>query len=341
LTTRVIAVDPDRPDPAALDEAALVLGRGGLVAFATETVYGLGGIATDAGAVARIFAAKGRPAINPLIVHAGGVGQVRECVAVWPAEADKLARRFWPGPLTLVLPRSEIIPEIVTAGRSTVGVRVPAATVALGLVGRSGRPIAAPSANRSNRISPTRADHVLADLDGRIDLVLDSGPTTIGVESTVVDLTTSPPRVLRPGPITAEELGAVLAVRVEGAPGLTAGAGSGAPGEGPMSPGQMPVHYAPRTPAFRVESTDALLQIPASGTTVLVVLGVGDGPDPGSFARAHRLESPELAARMLYEVLHECDQLSLGAILVVMPPETPEWQAVRDRILRATRPLGE
>ncbi len=248
LATRVISVDPADPDPAALDEAASILLQGGLVAFATETVYGLGAVATDAEAVARIFAAKGRPPINPLIVHVAGVGQAREYVAEWPADADRLAGRFWPGPLTLVLPRSARIPDIVTAGRSTVGIRCPAGKVALGLIARCSVPLAAPSANRSNRISPTRAQHVAADLDGRIDLILDSGPTTVGLESTVIDLSSYPARLLRPGPIGLEELEQALGGRTVATQPPSDSA------DRPASPGQMPVHYAPRTPAFRVES---------------------------------------------------------------------------------------
>ena len=196
-TTRVIAVDPDQPDPAAIAEGARVIRDGGLVAFATETVYGLGADATNPEAVARIFEAKGRPPTNPLIVHVEGKEAARPCVADWPARAEILADRFWPGPLTLVLPRSGIIPDIVTAGQETVGVRVPKPPIARWLILEAGRPIAAPSANRSNRISPTEARHVLKDLDGRIDLILDSGPTTIGIESTVLGIWNSCPRILR------------------------------------------------------------------------------------------------------------------------------------------------
>ncbi|HLH27882.1 MAG TPA: L-threonylcarbamoyladenylate synthase, partial [Acidimicrobiales bacterium] len=245
-STRVLAVDPEAPDADALAEAARVLARGGLVAFATETVYGLGAVATDANAVARIFAAKGRPSVNPLIVHVADVGQAGECVADWPDAADRLAGRFWPGPLTLVLRRSGRIPDIVTAGKATVGVRWPAGKVARGLIAGCGRPVAAPSANRSNRLSPTRAEHVLADLDGRIDLVLDSGPTAFGLESTVLDLTDDPPRLLRPGPIAVKDLEAALG-------GPLAVPETGSSSDRPTSPGQMPVHYSPRTPAFRVD----------------------------------------------------------------------------------------
>ena len=209
-STPVITLDPDEPDPAVLKLAASILKQGGLVAFATETVYGLGAVATNSEAVTRIFEAKGRPARNPVIVHVTGVAQARECVDDWPRAAETLAARFWPGPLTLVLKRSAIIPDVVTAGLDTVAVRVPVGKVALGLIERTEEPIAAPSANRSNRLSPTRALHVLADLDGRIDLIIDSGPTAVGLESTVIDLTTPIPRVLRPGPIAASELASAL-----------------------------------------------------------------------------------------------------------------------------------
>ena len=206
MKTRVLQVDPEHPSPDAWDEAAHVLSQGGLVAFATETVYGLGAVATNESAVARIFEAKGRPSVNPLIVHVDGIGQARQCTATWSETAQLLAEHFWPGPLTMVLPRSALIPHIVTAGRETVGLRVPATTIAHGLIERVGQPLAAPSANRSNRVSPTCGEHVLADLDGRIDLILDSGPTTVGLESTVLDLTRSPLRILRPGPIGPREL---------------------------------------------------------------------------------------------------------------------------------------
>ena len=236
-----LTTGPDHPDAAVLDAAVDTWSRGGLVAFATETVYGLGGIATDVASVGRIFEAKGRPAINPLIVHVASIAQARDCVAEWPIGGGVPGHTvLGPGPLTLVLNRAEIIPDLVTAGKGTVAVRVPAGKVALGLIDRLGLPISAPSANRSNRLSPTRAEHVLADLDGRIDLIIDSGPTAIGLESTVLDLTTTPPRLLRPGPITRRDLEEALdGERVE----------EHTPGESierPLSPGaEMAVHYAP------------------------------------------------------------------------------------------------
>ncbi len=209
-TTRTLVVLPDAPDPDAIREAADVIRRGGLVAFATETVYGLAADATDPVAVARVFEAKGRPPTNPLIVHVDSVDAARPLAAEWPDLAERLAARFWPGPLTLVLAKTPAIPDEVTAGGPTVGLRVPRPAVARDLIARSGRPIAAPSANRSLRISPTTARHVAKDLAGRVDLILDSGPTTVGLESTVLDLAGPSPTVLRPGTITAQMLADVL-----------------------------------------------------------------------------------------------------------------------------------
>jgi L-threonylcarbamoyladenylate synthase len=333
-TTRLIVVDPDQPDPTALDVAAETLKQGGLVAFATETVYGLGAIATDPAAVARIFAAKGRPAINPVIVHVASVAQAKQCVSEWPATAQILARCFWPGPLTLVLNRSAIIPGQVTAGHETVGVRAPATMVAHRLIERTGQPIAAPSANLANRISPTRAEHVLADLDGRIDLIIDSGPTPLGLESTVLDLTTQAPRVLRPGPISITELEAALGTSVvEHLSAISHDRLS--------SPGQFTVHYAPSTRAFRIDSTVGLGGMGNCENMALVVIGEHATAFFSGFAAHHALATPEQASRQIYDVLHRCDSLGARAIIVVMPPDKPEWRAVRDRLLRATRPLVE
>jgi L-threonylcarbamoyladenylate synthase len=332
LRTRILVVDPDSPDPDQLDEAAAIMLRGGLVAFATETVYGLGAVATDPDSVARIFAAKGRPALNPLIVHVAGIGQARECTAEWPGAAEILARRFWPGPLSLVLNRSRVIPDLVTAGRGTVAVRAPSGKVVQGLIERLGMPIAAPSANLTNRVTSTRAEHVLADLAGCVELILDSGPTKIGLESTVLDLTSSPPRELRPGPITRPELEAAL-----GGERVQASDWSDVP-ERPASPGQMPVHYAPSTPAFHVDHRQRLPDLMSENAAVIVV---GEPRELAGirFGRVFHLDTPQAAARSLYEVLHQCDALGVKSILVVMPPDLPDWRAIRDRLLRATRPL--
>ncbi len=326
--TRTLVVDRDAPDPAALAEAAAVLRAGGLVAFPTETVYGLGADATTARAVEGIFAAKGRPSDNPLIVHAADAAMARRHAAAWPAAAERLAE-LWPGPLTLVVPKAASIPAIVSAGLPTVGLRVPVPAVARGLVAAAGVPLAAPSANRSEHVSPTRAEHVLADLDGRIDLVLDSGPTDVGIESTVVDVSSAVARVLRPGPLTAEQLAAHLGAHVE---------------EGPVSgparsPGQRMRHYAPRTPALRVGSLDELGRLSPGPDDAVLVIG-HHAPMPRTLARTIELPEPEIAACSLYATLRACDARGVRRILVVMPPDAPAWQAVRDRLLRATLPVA-
>ncbi len=329
--TRVLIVDRDEPEPDLIAEAAVVLSRGGLVAFATETVYGLGAVATNADAVRGIFQAKGRPSNNPLIVHAADVDHARRYAARWDDRAESLARRFWPGPLTLVVPRTASIPDVVAAGGPTVGVRVPAPTVARRLIERVGLPLAAPSANRSNRISPTLAEHVAADLDGRVDLILDSGPTAVGLESTVLDLTAEPPRVLRPGPITADELSAALGVAVESGPVATD------PGR-LASPGMLPVHYAPKTRALRVPTVAELVAVDwpeRAGLIAFEPLPEGSIPD-----RVVRfvLPDPVVAARELYRALHDLDARGLDLIVAVEPPAGAAWDAPRDRLRRATTP---
>jgi L-threonylcarbamoyladenylate synthase len=339
VKTRLIQVDPEHPAASALAEAAAVLCRGGLVAFATETVYGLGAVATDPDAVARIFEAKGRPSFNPLIVHVEGIQQARLMTSNWPESAQRLAGQFWPGPLTLVLPRSLLVLDLVTGGRNTVAVRVPSPQVAHGLIKQVGQPLAAPSANRSNRLSPTRAEHVLADLDGRINLILDSGPTAFGLESTVLDLTRSPLRILRPGPIAPEEISRCLGGREPIEYTLEVGASPSV--EMPASPGMLPLHYAPRTTAVRVDAVEQLERIPWPRRAALVVLGVGAISDVPPGVHFVQLAEPDVAARRMYEVLHECDALDLDAIFVVMPPDEPAWRAIRDRLARGTKPAGE
>jgi L-threonylcarbamoyladenylate synthase len=331
--TRTLAVDPDDPDPAPIDEAARVLRDGGLVAFATETVYGLGADATNPEAVARIFEAKGRPASNPLIVHVDDVAMVLDC-ACWCPGAPELAERYWPGPLTMILPRRRTIPDLVTAGRDTVGIRIPRPHVARALIARTGRPIAAPSANRSTGLSPTLARHVLKDLDGKIDLILDSGPTGIGLESTVLSLWSHAPRILRPGAITAEQLSEVLGMTVAGPIGPQDQESSAAP----LSPGQMAIHYAPRTPAVRVEPDrlDAFAWPKRAG---LLVFGRPDLPSIPEPAARRDLPTPAEAAAALYATLHDWDERNLDLIVIIPPPAPPEWRAIRDRLRRATRPL--
>jgi L-threonylcarbamoyladenylate synthase len=330
--TRIISIARDEPDPAVLAEAARVLRAGGLVAFATETVYGLGAVATDPTAVARIFAAKGRPSFNPLIVHASDLDMARACVGRWPPEAEALARAFWPGPLTLVLPRSAIIPDIVTANLSTVGVRIPAPAVARELIRATGLPLAAPSANRSTGLSPTLAAHVARSLGDAVDLILDSGPTAFGIESTVLDLAGPRPAVLRPGVLTAARISEVLGVDVadHARPAMTSA---------PASPGQLSSHYAPRTPAISIEF-ERLAGYAWPRRFALLVLG-DHGPIADTGAVALRaFSTPAEAAAALFATLHDWDDLALDLIAIVPPPDRPEWRAIRDRISRATKRLA-
>ena len=313
----------DAADAAAIRAAAAVLRAGGLVAFPTETVYGLGANALSADAVARIFAAKGRPATNPLIVHVADVSEVLNVAAAWPATAADLAARFWPGPLTLVVPKHAGVPDIVTATGPTVAVRCPDHAVARALIRAAGVPVAAPSANRSTELSPTRAEHVLKSLNGRIDLVLDGGPCPGGIESTVVDVTGDVPRVLRLGLISVPMLEAVCG-RVE----------VGAAGDGvARAPGQMAKHYSPRTPLVLAESPDEADELHGRSLKAgLRVMSVGFDliyayhPMPGD---------PEGYAAELYAVLHALDDGSYDRLVIELPPDEPEWAAVRDRLARA------
>lgn len=233
----------------AIHAAARIIRRGGLVAFPTETVYGLGAAAANSRAVKNIFAAKGRPADNPLIVHVSSLDQVKDVVSSIPRSAVKLMRRFWPGPLSLVLPSSAVLPREVSAGLPTVAVRMPAHPVALSLIRSAGVPIAAPSANRSGRPSPTTSSHVLADLAGRIDAVLDGGSSPLGLESTVLDLSGSSPVILRPGAVSREQLEEALG---EGVAQAQAGKGGF-----PPCPGMKHRHYTPRAPLFLITGSCA------------------------------------------------------------------------------------
>ena len=342
--TAVVRVDPERPNQEDIARAAECLRRGGLVAFPTETVYGLGVHAMDRAAVRRLFEAKGRPANDPLIVHVSAFDQVAPLVATLPDEAEVLAARFWPGPLTLVMPRGSSVPLEVTAGLDTVAVRVPAHPVARALLLAASLPVAAPSANLFSRPSPTLAAHVLDDLDGRIDMVVDAGPTPVGVESTVLDLTADPPVVLRPGAISVEMLRRVIpAVRL-GAAHAIAG------GREPMaSPGLLSKHYAPRAPmtiyqgesaavgrALETEATTAV----AAGLRVGVLAVAGDVPMlsgmPVVIAALGSEDDVETVATRLYAALRELDGLPVDVILMRdIARDEGLWRAVRDRLHRA------
>ncbi len=339
--TRILAVNAEHPEPDRIAEAARLIRAGRLVAFPTETVYGLGANALDAAAVRGIFAAKERPAYDPLIVHLADVEALPPLVAELPPQVERLAEAFWPGPLTLVLPRSAAIPDEVTAGGPTVALRIPAHPVARALIRAAERPIAAPSANRFGRLSPTRAEDVLADLGGRIDLILDGGPTPVGVESTVLSLVTPVPTILRPGGISREALEAVLgavAVRPQ-----TVEAGEIA-----ASPGTLPQHYAPRTPLRLLLGVDeavlaamrrAALEAAARGRRIGLLVAEEDLPSlrnlPAAIEVAGSLRNPRGVARQLYAALRRLDGAGVERILARDFGERGLGLAVRDRLSRA------
>jgi L-threonylcarbamoyladenylate synthase len=332
MRTAHLRVDPVAPDPHLVAEAAAVLRSGGLVAFPTETVYGLGANALDAAAVARIFQAKERPANNPMIVHAGDSTVAQTLAATWPAAATRLSERFWPGPLTLVLPKRPEVPGIVTAGAATVAVRVPAHPVALALLGAAAIPIAAPSANRSSRLSPTTAKHVLGDLNGRIEMVLDAGPCAVGVESTVLDLTTDPPRLLRPGHITPAAIADVI-----GPISMSTLVGPDTSDALP-APGMLARHYAPRAPleCFEGDAAERAQQLCRAGERVgWLRLSRGQSPTVPGLTLVDMPSDPVDYAARLYAELHALDAAGRTRIIVEMPPDEEAWLAVRDRLRRA------
>jgi L-threonylcarbamoyladenylate synthase len=301
-----------RPSAEDLDRAAKLIRQGRLVAFPTETVYGLGANALDSKAVAGIYEVKERPWASPLIVHVADENMARSIAADWPPLAQTLAARFWPGPLTLIVKKTELVPDVVTAGLDTVGLRVPAHPVALELIRCAGVPIAAPSANRFTQVSPTTAEHVRSGLGSRVEMILDGGPTNVGIESTVVSLKRDPPAILRPGMISQADLEAATGMRWDreiDLPRLQ------------ESPGQHPRHYAPRTPFYLLE---AGAEAPKGRGRIL------DMPaDPAMFA-----------AR-LYAELHKADAEGWDWIAVKRPPETVEWAGILDRLTRASAPTSK
>jgi L-threonylcarbamoyladenylate synthase len=289
-----------------LEQAAALIRAGKLVAFPTETVYGLGANALDAAAVARIFEAKGRPRTSPLIVHVDSVEMARGLASEWPEAAETLARRYWPGPLTLVVPKAAVVPDIVTAGLPTVGLRMPAHPLALELIRHAGVPIAAPSANRFTELSPTLAGHVP---EGLADYVVDGGPARVGIESTVLSLA-GVPTLLRPGVIPLTEIEALIGPVVAGE----------TPADGAhASPGMHRRHYRPVTPLYLVERGER----PPVECGAWLRIGQEMPGDPAAYAAA------------LYQTLHRLDGERVGGIAVEVPPDTPEWAGVLDRLRHA------
>ena len=337
MQTQVLPINPEHPEPEVIRQAVEVLRRGGLVAFPTETVYGIGANALDAEAAQGIFNAKGRPAKNPLIVHLPHAEAVHQVALSWPAEAALLAERFWPGPMTLVLPKKACVPATVTGGGPTVAVRVPAHPVAQALLQAIELPIAAPSANRSSRLSPTEAKHVLRDLEGRIHMLLDGGPTPRGIESTVIDLSVPTPRLLRPGMIGVEAIEQVLGRRIEQVAKIKVN-----PEQPMISPGMMERHYSPYTPLELTDSNESgrhlVEQMVDAGQRVgWVPIGSRDAFAPSGKVIVMPLPpDPAKYSQRFYATLHALDLLSPARIFVTLPPDLPEWLAVRDRLLRAT-----
>lgn len=309
-----------------VEQAGRLLREGKLVAFGTETVYGLGANAYDMQAVARVFEAKNRPRFDPLIVHVASPEQIEEVAASVPSSARRLIETFWPGPLTLVLPKRETIPDLVTSGRPTVGVRVPAPEMTRALLAEAGVPVAAPSANPFGRISPTTADHVQEQLGGLVDYIFDCGPCTVGIESTVVDVTGDVPLILRPGGVTQEAIEQIvgpveLVTNVE---------------DGPQrAPGMLSRHYAPRTPLVISETPVATAE---SQEGTIGLLAFGPAPESRLFSRLELLsERGDLveATAGFFAALRRLDAAGLDQIIATPFPETGLGRALNDRLRRA------
>ena len=319
----------------AVRAAAKLLQAGEVVALPTETVYGLAANALDERAVAKIFQVKGRPSHNPIIVHVASNEMAQACVANWPELVGKLSRAFWPGPLTLVLPRAKNIPSNVTADGETVGVRWPGHPFMQAVIRECGFPLAAPSANLSNQISPTNAEHVRAQLGEKISLIVDGGQSQVGIESTVLDLTVSPPRILRPGMIHAESIAAVTGKiqKVE--------TGKQKPEAALRSPGLLVKHYSPKAKLIVLDwkdDADLRTQLVARHLSSTACFVIAHTTIPASFGAENVSVIPhdaEAFARALYSELHRCDEAGAKLIIVEAPPDLPEWSGIADRLRRA------
>ncbi|MCG7343900.1 threonylcarbamoyl-AMP synthase [Sporosarcina sp. ACRSL] len=334
METEIVSVDNDMDNSKSYQQAVDILKDGGVVAFPTETVYGLGALATDARAVQRIFEAKGRPSDNPLIVHIGNKEDVDKYAVNVPENAKRLMDAFWPGPLTLVFhKRPGVIAENVTPGFETVGIRMPDHPVALTLLQTLGGPLAAPSANRSGKPSPTEALHVMTDLQGRIPLIVDGGRTGVGVESTVIDMTVDPPAILRPGGVTREMIEDVI--------GPVTAESKSAGEEAPKAPGMKYMHYAPESPLFVIEPDEAVIrdavrQLHAEGKRVAVI-----GPNEFDIGEADwyfpvgPLHDNDAMAVNLYGAIRQCDLTEADLILAAGTNFEGVGAAVMNRLLKA------
>lgn len=342
MDTIIEKVDPAHIDTDVMEQAGKLIAEGELVAFPTETVYGLGGDALDPDASRRIYAAKGRPSDNPLIVHIADFGDMKRVAREVPEQAKKLADAFWPGPLTMIVWKSDAVPEATTGGMQTVAVRMPNHPVALELIRRSGCLIAAPSANTSGRPSPTEAQHVAEDLSGKIAMILDGGPVGIGIESTIIDLTEEKPMILRPGYITPEMLSEVLQEEVVIDPGIIAADDT----RKPKAPGMKYKHYAPKAEMIIVDGAqDAVIHKineltaakRAEGKTVAVIATdeTKDRYDAQVILSMGKRADEDAIAQHLYKILRECDELDVGEIYSECFQTPRIGQAIMNRLLKA------
>jgi tRNA threonylcarbamoyl adenosine modification protein (Sua5/YciO/YrdC/YwlC family) len=349
MNTEIVKVDSNHPDEAAMKRAGALIAAGELVAFPTETVYGLGGDALDPEASGKIYAAKGRPSDNPLIVHIAEITDLERVAETVPEEARRLADAFWPGPLTIIVRKNDRVPYATTGGMDTVAVRMPNHPVALALIRESGRLIAAPSANTSGRPSPTEAAHVAEDLTGKIPMILDGGPVGIGIESTIIDLTEDQPMVLRPGYITPQMLSEVIGREVVIDPGILALDDT----RRPKAPGMKYKHYAPKADMVIVEGgeTGVITKIKAltagqkaAGKRVAVIASdetkaqYGASPDSASadviLSMGSRTDEDSIA-RHLYHILRECDELGVDVIYSESFSTPRIGSAIMNRLLKA------
>jgi L-threonylcarbamoyladenylate synthase len=321
---KILSTETAAQFEAAVAEAVRMLKAGEIVGVPTETVYGLAANAFDPSAVRKIFEAKGRPAHNPLIVHVASIEMARQCVADWPPRAEELARKYWPGALTLVLPKAKNIPDEVTARGETVAIRWPSHPLMQAVIRACGFPLAAPSANRFNEVSPTHVAHVVKSLEGRLKLAVDGGQCQVGIESTVYDVLRN--RVLRPGMISAEELNATI---------------SAADSNVLRSPGLLEKHYSPRARIIighwenANDSCELVLRSGGKIETTRVIAHERIPVDAGFAAVAVIPHDAEAYARALYAELHRCDESGAEFILIETPPAGPEWEGIRDRLRRA------
>lgn len=312
-----------------IGKAAEVLRAGGLVAFPTETVYGLGADASNPAAVKKIFAAKGRPADHPVIVHIADMSELKHWAAEVPRAAWLLAEKFWPGPLTMVLKRSPNVSDLISGGQNTIGLRVPGHPVAQQLLKAFGGGIAAPSANKFGSLSPTTAEHVRQELGNAVEIVLDGGPCEVGIESTIVDLSREPPAILRPGRVSAQQIADALLVPL-GEPAV----------DRPRVPGSLASHYAPRTPLkiVHADEIESYVRPQVVPPPVAVLARRGRPRDSKVALWQVAPETPEEYARLLYGTLRRLDDARCRLIVVEALPQLPEWTAVRDRLDRAATP---